>query len=109
MLAIYDDEWLVEYILYRKYEEEANQIRPSLSTLIDHIDYIVDLIGIDYVGLGSDFDGITINPKQLDDAADFPKITEALLQRGYAEEDVKKILGTNFLRVLKANESRVMS
>ncbi len=105
LMAVYNnDEWIVEYILYRKYHKEADEMRPPLSKLIDHIDYIARLVGVDYVGLGSDFDGITINPQQLDDASDFPKITEALLARGYTEEDVHKILGANFLRVLEANE-----
>ena len=107
LMAVYDnDEWLVEYHLYRKYRDEAEEMRPPLSKLIDHIDYIVKLVGVDYVGLGSDFDGITINPRQLDDVTDFPEITKALLARGYSEQDVRKILGANFLRVLKANEAR---
>ncbi len=106
LMAVYDDEWLVEYHMYRKYSEEAEEMRPPLSKLIDHIDYIVDLVGVDYVGLGSDFDGITINPKQLDDVSDFPVITKALLEKGYSEEDVRKILGANFLRVLEANEMK---
>ncbi len=104
LAALYDDDWLIEYHLYRKYPEEANEMTAPLSVLIDHIDYIVQLIGIDHVGLGSDFDGITITPRQLDDVTDFPLITKALLDRGYSEEDVRKILGENFIRVLKANE-----
>jgi membrane dipeptidase len=59
---------------------------------------------MDYVGLGSDFDGIESAPTGLDGVDDFPKITEALLKRGYSEKDIKKILGENFLRVLRANE-----
>ena len=104
MVVFNDDGWMVEYHLYHKYEEEANAMRPSLSKLIDHIDYIVKLVGVDYVGLGSDFDGITINPQQLDDVSDFPLITQELFRRGYSEEEIKKILGENLLRVLKANE-----
>jgi len=105
LMAVFNnDEWIVEYFLYRKYEEEANAMRPPLSKLIDHIDYIVKLVGIDYVGLGSDFDGITINPLQLDDVSDFPLITKELVSKGYSAEDVKKVLGENFFRVLKANE-----
>lgn len=90
--------------LYAKYADEANQIRPPLSLLIDHIDYIVKLVGIDYVGLGSDFDGINITPKELDDVTTYPIITKALVERGYSKKDIRKILGENFLRVLKANE-----
>jgi membrane dipeptidase len=105
LLKIVKDEWIVEYQLFRKYPEEANEIRPPLSILIDHIDYIANLIGVDYVGLGSDFDGITITPLQLDDVTGFPFITKALLERGYSTHDIDKILGGNVLRVLKANES----
>lgn len=105
LLNIYGDEWIAEYHLYHKYPEEAKDIRPPLSILIDHIDYIVKLVGADYVGLGSDFDGITITPLELDDVSDFPAITAALLDRGYSRSDIEKILGGNLLRVMQANES----
>jgi membrane dipeptidase len=90
--------------MFAKYAEETNAIRPPLSKLIDHIDYIVKLVGIDYVGLGSDFDGINLTPQQLDDVTSYPLITKALIERGYRKKDIRKILGGNFLRVLKANE-----
>ncbi|HNK27318.1 MAG TPA: dipeptidase [Ferruginibacter sp.] len=90
--------------LYAKYAEEANAIRPPLSLLIDHIDYIVKLVGADHVGLGSDFDGINLTPAGLDDVTSYPLITKALVERGYSRKDIRKILGGNFLRVLKANE-----
>ncbi|MEO6252020.1 MAG: dipeptidase [Ferruginibacter sp.] len=90
--------------LFAKYTEEANDIRPPLSMLIDHIDYIVKLVGVDYVGLGSDFDGVNLLPQQLDDVTSYPLITKALVERGYSKKDIRKILGENFLRVLKANE-----
>ena len=80
------------------------QLRPPLSLLLDHIDYMVKLAGIDHVGIGSDFDGITSTPKGLDDCSDFPKITAGLLQRGYSETDIRKILGGNVLRVMEAQE-----
>jgi membrane dipeptidase len=79
-------------------------MRPPLSMVIDHINYIVKLVGVDYVGLGSDFDGTNLTPQQLDDVTDYPLITKALLEKGYSEKDIDKILGGNFLRVLKANE-----
>jgi membrane dipeptidase len=91
--------------LYQKYVEEANAIRPPLSMLIDHIGYIVKLVGVDYVGLGSDFDGINITPFQLDDVTSYPLITKALVEKRYSKKDITKILGGNFLRVLKANEA----
>ena len=78
--------------------------RPPLKSLIDHIDHIAKVAGIDHVGLGSDFDGVTSLPQGIDSAADLPKITEALLQRGYSREDILKILGGNFLRVMRQVE-----
>ncbi|MEO7444585.1 MAG: dipeptidase [Ferruginibacter sp.] len=92
--------------LFARYPAEKNSVRPPLSMLIDHIDYIAKLVGVDYVGLGSDFDGINSTPQQLDDVSTYPLITKALLERGYSKKDVYKILGGNFLRVLKANETR---
>lgn len=92
--------------LYQKYAEEANAMRPSLSMIINHIDYIVKLVGIEYVGLGSDFDGINLTPQQLDDVSTYPLITKALVEKGYAKKDINKILGGNFLRVLQANEAK---
>ncbi|HEY4935076.1 MAG TPA: membrane dipeptidase, partial [Puia sp.] len=98
-----------EYLIYdyfsKKYKNEYENMRPPLSLLLDHIGYIVKLVGIDYVGLGSDFDGIDSSPKGLDGVEDYPKITEGLLKRGYSEKDIDKILGGNFLRVFKANEN----
>ncbi len=75
--------------------------RPPLKSLIDHIDHIVKIAGIDHVGLGSDFDGVTSLPEGIDSVADLPKITEALVQRGYTREQIHKILGGNFLRVMR--------
>jgi len=92
--------------LYNKYAGEANQMRPPLSMVIQHIEYIINLVGVDYVGLGSDFDGINITPQQLDDVTTYPLITKALVEKGYSEKDITKILGGNFLRVLKANETK---
>ena len=91
--------------LFAKYDAEVNAMRAPLSLLIEHIDYIVKLVGVDYVGLGSDFDGIESPPQQLDDVTSYPLITKALLEKGYSKKDVTKILGGNFLRVLKANEN----
>jgi membrane dipeptidase len=73
--------------------------RPPFSILIDHIDHIAKVAGVDHVGLGSDFDGITSMPEGMDSAADLPKITEALMARGYSTADMHKILGGNLLRV----------
>ena len=79
--------------------------RPPLSVLIDHIDHIAKVAGVDHVGLGSDFDGVAgQTPEGLDSAADLPKITEALMARGYSAEDCRKILGGNLLRVFREVE-----
>jgi membrane dipeptidase len=68
--------------------------------LVDHIDHIVKVAGIDHVGLGSDYDGITYGPEQMPDVSGFPYVTQELLNRGYSTGDIKKILGENFIRVL---------
>lgn len=97
--------FLADEYLFAKYDAEVNAMRAPLSLLIEHIDYIVKLVGVDYVGLGSDFDGIESPPQQLDDVTAYPLITKALLDKGYSKKAVTKILGGNFLRVLKANEN----
>lgn len=73
----------------------------SVDMLIDHIDHIVKLVGVDYVGLGSDFDGSIVTLNELYDATCYPIITKKLVERGYTEQDIRKILGGNFLRVFK--------
>jgi len=75
----------------------------SWERIIDHIDHAVKIAGADHVGLGSDFDGATM-PLGLEDASKLPKITDALLKKGYSEQDVEKILGGNILRVMEAVE-----
>ena len=75
----------------------VDEKRPSLNKLLDHIDHAVEIAGIDHVGLGSDFDG---GGTLLKDVTELPKITEGLLERGYEENEIKKILGENFIRVL---------
>lgn len=96
----------IEEWISKKYSAEADAIRPDLSQLMDHLDYIVKLIGVDHVGLGSDFDGIESAPKPLDDVTAFPLITKAMLERGYSKKDIVKILGGNFIRVFKANQTK---
>src|SRR5271165_2207073 len=79
--------------------------RPPFKALIDHIDHIAKVAGIDHVGLGSDFDGVSgATPAGMDSAADLPKITQALLDRGYSAEDIHKILGGNVMRVFREVE-----
>ena len=98
------NEYEIDAELYSKYKTESNVLRAPFSLLMEHIEYIIKLVGVDYVGLGSDFDGIESPPKELDDVTTYPLITKALVEKGYSEKDIDKILGGNFLRVLKANE-----
>ena len=85
------------------YRSEMKKMQPTLAQMVDHIDYIVKLVGDDYVGLGSDYDGVSALPEGLEDVTTYPKITEELLRRGYSKKSIKKILGGNVLRVMKAN------
>jgi membrane dipeptidase len=79
--------------------------RPPLKSLIDHIDHIARIAGVDHVGLSSDVDGVSgATPEGIDSAADLPKITQALLDRGYSAQDIHKILGGNLLRVFRQVE-----
>jgi len=79
---------------------------PGIGILLDHIDHAVEVAGIDHVGLGSDYDGAGSFPKGLEDATGYPMITYQLLERGYSEKDIKKILGGNLLRVFEEVEKR---
>src|SRR5258708_25262218 len=83
----------------REYVEQGKLPRVNFSKIIEHIDHAVKVAGVDHVGLGSDFDGANM-PYGMEDATKLPKITEALLKKGYSEGDVKKILGENTLRVM---------
>lgn len=87
----------------QKYRRELEDMRAPLSLLIDHIDYMVKLVGAKHVGLGADYDGAESYPKGLDDVSKYPLITGELLKRGYSGSDIRKILGGNFIRLLKAN------
>jgi membrane dipeptidase len=97
----------VNYLDKDKIEREwgAKIPRPRLKSLIDHIDHVAKVAGVDHVGLGSDFDGVSgCTPEGIDSAADLPKITQALLDRGYNAGDIRKILGGNTLRVFREVE-----
>jgi len=83
-------------------EEYLKRLPPvSVSRIVDHIDHIVKLVGIDHVGIGSDFDGVQAVPTDMKSVADLPNLTKELLKRGYAESDIDKILGGNMLRVME--------
>ena len=85
--------------LTRQYVDKGELPRVDWREIIEHIDHAVKLVGVDHVGLGSDFDGANM-PYGMEDATQLPKITEALLARGYSEGDVRKILGENTLRLM---------
>jgi len=94
---------------YRETDKVAKQWaakipRPPFEAIINHIDHVARVAGVDHTGLGSDFDGTPSMPEGLDSAADLPKITDALLKRGYTAEQIRKILGGNLLRVFREVE-----
>ena len=94
-----------DYQKARKRWQLENPMEPgSLHDLVDHFDHIVRVAGIDHVGLGSDFDGVTSLPSQIDDVASYPLITQELLNRGYTPDEIGKILSGNILRVMRAAE-----
>jgi len=111
-IKTYDDEMkaagkTVTYLDNDRIEREwaAKIPRPPFKSLIDHIDHIAKVAGADHVGLGSDFDGVSgATPQGIDSAVDLPKITQALLDRGYSADDIRKILGGNLLRVFREAE-----
>lgn len=83
-------------------EERKKAESVTVETVVDHIDHIVEVTGnVDHIGLGSDFDGVPMIAKGLEDASKMPNLTKALLARGYNDDDVVKILGGNFLRVIR--------
>ncbi len=97
------DGWKADLLIDSALAPQYNEVRPPLSKLVDHIDYIAKLVGPEFVGIGSDFDGVNSLPQDMDNVTFLPNITRELLKRGYKEKDVKKILGGNVMRVLKAN------
>jgi membrane dipeptidase len=84
----------------------ANPAPPAtLSQVADHIDHVRKAAGIDHVGIGSDFDGIDFGPEGLEDVSRFPDLVAELIRRGYSDADVRKLLGGNLLRVMRAAEA----
>jgi membrane dipeptidase len=103
---IYPDPDQYDRILFSIFRPELEKVNHvSIDRVIEHIDYIVRMIGIDHVGLGSDFDGMGDISNGLNGGGvtDYPLITKALLGRGYSQKDIDKILGENFLRVFRDN------
>jgi membrane dipeptidase len=89
---------------YDAINREYPPVLPTVADAVDHIDYVVDLVGVDYAGIGSDFDGGG-GLADCRDVSDFPEITRELVKRGYTSEEIEKIWGGNFLRVYKAVEA----
>jgi len=85
----------------RTIQNELEAVPVDVGTVVDHIDYITRLVGPDYVCFGSDFDGVYALPSGLGDCSMVPNITQELVARGYSEEDTRKILGENFMRVFR--------
>lgn len=104
LTRVYNDGDLANIRLNVMYKAESDKLRPPLILLIHQIDYIAKLIGVDHVGIGSDFDGAESYPLGMNDVTDYPKITAELIKLNYTEKDIDKILGGNFIRVLKANK-----
>jgi membrane dipeptidase len=92
-------------ILTEKIRKELNLSRATLADVVAHIDHIRQIAGIDAIGLGGDFDGVSCTPAGLDDVSKYPNLTRALLEKGYSAEDIRKIYGGNFLRVMRAVEA----
>lgn len=86
-------------------KKQKNEVNAPMEMVLKHIDYLVKKVGIDHVAIGSDFDGINSTPQGLEDVSKFPLLTKALMDRGYKQEDIAKIMGLNFLRILKENEN----
>lgn len=84
---------------------ELSKNLPGIKEVVDHIDYVAKLVGVDHVGIGADYDGIGFVPKGLEDVSTYPQITAELKRRGYSNQALKKILGGNVLRVIKANRT----
>jgi N-acyl-D-amino-acid deacylase len=94
-----------DYEREKKRWDIANPIAPgTIHDVVDHIDHVVRVAGIDCVGLGSDFDGVSTLPRQLEDVSTYPRITQELLNRGYTAQQIHKILGGNALRVMREAE-----
>jgi membrane dipeptidase len=88
----------------RQWQKEHPIPRGSVHNVVDHIEHIARIAGLDHVGIGSDFDGVPTVPQQLDDVSYYPYITQELLNRGYSKEDIYKVLGGNLLRVFRQVE-----
>jgi membrane dipeptidase len=92
-------------ILSEKLRKQMRLSGATLADVVDHIDHIRKIAGIDAIGIGGDFDGVSCTPAGLDDVSKYPNLTRALLEKGYSADDIRKIYGGNFLRVMRAVEA----
>ncbi len=88
------------YEVRNKLREKDPMPKGSVATVVDHIEHVIKVAGIDHVGLGADYDGVGTLPEQLEDVSTYPYITQELLNRGYKKPEIKKILGENLLRAM---------
>lgn len=100
--------WIADNNLWAMYEDLPSNMQRELDApaelLLDHIDYLVEKVGIDHVCIGSDYDGIESAPKGLEDVSKFPELTRLLLERGYEVNDIEKIMGLNYMRIWRENQ-----
>ena len=92
-------------LLSEKLRKEMGLSRATLADAVEHIDHIRKIAGIDALGIGGDFDGVSCTPIGLDDVSKYPNLTRALLEKGYSADDIRKIYGGNLLRVMRAVEA----
>ena len=93
----------------RRWDEDNPAPRAALKDVADHIDHIRSVAGVDHIGIGADFDGITSVPVGLEDVSTYPLLTAELIRREYDDEDILKILGGNVLRVMREVEAKAAS
>jgi membrane dipeptidase len=89
----------------RRWQLENPILAGDIHDVLDHIDHIARVAGVEHVGIGSDYDGISTIPKQLEDVSTYPLLTEGLLRRGYTEEEIHKIMYKNVLRAFRGAEA----
>ena len=96
--------WEIERAIEQRYKSQLPRV--DISAVLDHIDHAAKLIGADHVGIGSDFDGVAgMVPDHMEDVSKYPALVQGLIDRGYSDEDIRKIMGENLLRIMRASES----
>jgi membrane dipeptidase len=103
LLAELEDEAAVDEAIGARWDDVDET--GDVATVVDHIEHVADVAGVDHVGLGSDFDGVDMVPEGLEDVSCYPNITAELLRRGWSEPEIRKVLGQNVLRVMADAEA----